>query len=197
MPKIVDHDDRRAAIVAAAKRLIAANGAEGMTMRDLATEAGYANGALSYYFAGRQEIVQTAFENVVAATDDRIDAASVGLRGLGALRAMCCEILPLTKTTVLESRVVLALWQFAASNPSMASLDNAAIDRWTQALRGHLRDAIADGEVAEEVPVELKVDVLMHFMVGMQVTAALNPDAASSAVQRSMLDDVIGSWRTR
>ncbi len=45
MPKLVDHDERRRSITAAAWRLIAARGIEAANMRDIATEAGYTNGA--------------------------------------------------------------------------------------------------------------------------------------------------------
>ena len=64
MPRLVDHAERRLAIVSAAWRLIAARGIDSTNMRDLAREAGYTNGALSHYFSGKNEILRAAFEHV-------------------------------------------------------------------------------------------------------------------------------------
>ena len=44
MPKIVDHDQRRRELVDASLRIIVRQGLAGATMRDIATEAGFANG---------------------------------------------------------------------------------------------------------------------------------------------------------
>ena len=45
MPKIVDHDARRRELVEIASQVIAKNGVEGATLRELAAEAGFSNGA--------------------------------------------------------------------------------------------------------------------------------------------------------
>ncbi|MEK6312078.1 MAG: helix-turn-helix domain-containing protein, partial [Curtobacterium sp.] len=86
MPKVVDRDERKRVIVEAAWRIIAERGIDGVTMRDLASATGYANGALARYFSGKQEILELAYERIVAATDRRI-ASSVGAaQGLVAVR---------------------------------------------------------------------------------------------------------------
>ena len=57
MPKIVDHDERRLELVDATWRIIARLGIEGATMREIATEAGFANGALKPYFPTRDTLL--------------------------------------------------------------------------------------------------------------------------------------------
>jgi len=46
VPKIVGHDERRLELVDATWRIIARHGMEGATLREIATEAGFAHGAL-------------------------------------------------------------------------------------------------------------------------------------------------------
>lgn len=50
MPKIVNHDERRQELIEATWQVIAQHGLSAVTMRQIAEEAGYANGALKPYF---------------------------------------------------------------------------------------------------------------------------------------------------
>ncbi|MBT2522576.1 TetR family transcriptional regulator [Arthrobacter sp. ISL-28] len=72
MPKIVDHDQRRAELVEGTWRIIARDGIESATMRGIAAEAGFANGAVKPYFATKEETLTFAFAHVYDATNMRI-----------------------------------------------------------------------------------------------------------------------------
>ena len=65
MPKIIDHDQRRRDIVEVAKSIILKGGFEAATMRSIAAEAGFANGALKHYFPGKESIVAATFETIL------------------------------------------------------------------------------------------------------------------------------------
>lgn len=192
MPRLVDHDERRRAIIAAAWRLLAARGVDGVNMRDLAAEAGYTNGALSHYFAGKDEILRAAYEHVLAATNERIEA-SVGRRtGLTALRRMCHEILPLARETTLEARIALSLWQRAMNDAALATVNNAAVAAWKQRMARHWQEAIDAGEVPA-TDVSMSVDLLMTALIGAQVVAVLEPATWSRAEQVAMIDVILGA----
>ncbi len=45
MPKVIDHDQRRRDIIDVTWKLIVKGGIEAATMREIAAEAGFANGA--------------------------------------------------------------------------------------------------------------------------------------------------------
>lgn len=51
-----NHDAKRKAILAAARRVIAREGFPGLTMRAVAAEAGYVPGAVYFYFASKDEL---------------------------------------------------------------------------------------------------------------------------------------------
>lgn len=190
MPKLVDHVERRRSIIAAAWRLIAARGIDGINMRDLAAEAGFTNGALRRYFSSKDEILRTAFEYVLERTNQRIEESTSRSRGLKALRRVCYEIMPLTEETRLEASIALSLWQRALTDDTMQKSNNVAVDQWRARLAGHLREAIDDGETVD-MNVGATAGLLMNAMIGMQVMAVLDRSWTSRKEQIQMLDTVL------
>ncbi len=64
MPKIVDHDARRAAILDACFELFARRGIGAVTMRQIATAAGLSTGAIYHYFPDKESIARSLFHRV-------------------------------------------------------------------------------------------------------------------------------------
>jgi TetR/AcrR family transcriptional repressor of bet genes len=75
MPKIVDHEERRTTIAAAAAMAIAADGIEAVTMKGIAERAGVTTGAVTHYFADKDEVVLEAVLFVGASMTERFEAA--------------------------------------------------------------------------------------------------------------------------
>ncbi|MEV3961943.1 TetR/AcrR family transcriptional regulator [Nocardia sp. NPDC050193] len=192
MPRLVDHAERRRAIIEAAWRIIADRGIDGITMRDLAAEAGYANGALSHYFSGKDEILCTAFEYVIDATNRRIERSVGGRQGLAALRRMCLEIMPVTDEARLEARIAVSLWQRAMNDPDMAEFNNVAVTEWKSRLARYWAEAIAAGELPD-TDLGIGVESLMTMMIGLQVTAVIGPVATTRRSQLALLDSLLGA----
>ncbi|MFE0749262.1 TetR/AcrR family transcriptional regulator [Gordonia sp. NPDC058843] len=190
MPRLVDHDERRRAIVAAAWRLLATRGVDGISMRDLATEAGYTNGALSHYFAGKDEILRTAYEYVIEATNARIEAATQRRTGSAALRALCQELMPLTDEATLEARIAMSLWQRAMTDTVMAEVNNAAVAEWKVRMAQLWNEAVAAGELPAR-DIGVGVELLMTTIFGLQVTAVLDPRTTSRVDQIRLVDAIL------
>ena len=94
MPKIVDHDERRAHIARAVTNLILRDGIDGATMREIAAEAGYAHGAIARYFPSKQSLITAAFMQVFEESENRVIAGVQSIRGLRALELMCRQLWP-------------------------------------------------------------------------------------------------------
>ncbi|MFW0794838.1 TetR/AcrR family transcriptional regulator [Gordonia sp. CPCC 205515] len=192
MPRLVDHDERRRAIIDAAWRLIAARGIDGINMRDLASEAGYTNGALSHYFAGKDEILRSAFEHVITETNRRVDASIGRSRGRVALRKLCFELMPLTDEARLEARIAVSLWQRALTDPVMESVNNAAVGAW----KSRMNDLWAEAIAMQQLPprdLDVGVELLMTTIVGLQVTAVLDAASTQRQAQIALIDTIIGA----
>ena len=188
MPKIVDHDQRRLELVDATWRIIAQHGIEGATMREIALEAGFANGALKPYFPTKDELITFAFSHVFNQTNQRIADTSAGKVGLEALRAFCQEVLPLDEDRINEARIVIPFWQKALTDPAKAELHETSMNQWRSAMDGYLRQARDRGEVTAPTSDEDIINQLLSMLLGAQIVAAMSPGAHLPAQLSAQLD---------
>jgi len=68
------HAHKRAEILAAARRVFARDGAKGLTIRAVATEAGYVPGAVYFYFYSKAAILPELAVSSLTASSDKIAA---------------------------------------------------------------------------------------------------------------------------
>ena len=200
MPKIVDHDQRRLELVSATWRIIAREGIEGATMRQIAVEAGFANGALKPYFPTKDQLLTFAFEHVFNLTSDRMVESTAGKTGLTALRIYCLEILPLDSQRIDEARVLIPFWQKGVTDPVKAEQHNRLMAVWRDRIREMLREARAAGEVSTSVTDENLIGALMTMLLGAQVSGVLSPEEHSPEQLVAQLDGffhLLSMGRTR
>ncbi len=196
MPKIVDHDARRREIIEAVWSLISTRGFQSVTMRDLASEAGYANGALVRYFPDKEAVLQAAFRRAYDATNERAVAAIGGLGGLAALERLALEIMPLDETRLREARVVIGFWDYAAGDEHLVEFFGGTMVEWRDQVRMYLRQARAAGEVPPGGRSdELVVDALLSMLMGLQINALFMPRETTPQRQRALLEDFLSALR--
>ena len=175
MPKIVDHDERRLELVDATWRIIARNGLEGATMREIALEAGFANGALKPYFPTKDTLLEFAFGHVFNRTNQRIAEVTEGKSGLAALRAFSLEVLPLDEERINEARIVIPFWQKAVNDPQKALIHQQSMDEWRAAIQRYLAEARYDGGIRAAIDDAVLAGQLLNMLLGAQIEAALAP----------------------
>jgi len=191
VPKIVDHDQRRLELVDATWRIIARLGMEGATMREIAEEAGFANGALKPYFPTKDLLLTSAFGHVFNRTNQRIALVTEGLSGLAALQAFCAEVLPLDEERVNEARIVIPFWQKALNDADMAALHSQSMNQWHTTITTHTAAARAAGEIATPLEDAAVADHLLNMMLGAQIVAALSPNEHFSQDLQGQLDNYL------
>lgn len=195
MPKIVDHDARRLELVEVTWRVIAHRGFEGVTLRDVAAEAGFANGALKPYFPTRASLIRATFTHVFGRTNSRIEASVRGLVGLAALRAFALEVLPLDGDRLDEAKVVIPFWQIAIHDSEFAALNDEAMLQWRNWIRGWIEQARNDGSLRGEVINGVAAESLLTFLLGAQVVAVLDEGFNGPEQLRAQLDQHLGLLR--
>lgn len=189
MPKVVDHDSRRQEIIAAVWSLISQKGFQAVTMRELAAEAGYANGALARYFPDKRSVLRAAFTRAFEATNVRARTA-IGTRGgLEALRLLCLEIMPLDDVRLREARVVIGFWDHAAGDPQLVEFFDAAMLEWRERIGLYLHQA----EVAE--PHDVVIDTMLAWAMGLQINALFSPRRTTPGRQIATLDATLDGLR--
>lgn len=176
MPKFVDHEGRRRELIETTWRIIARRGLSAATMRQIASEAGFANGALKPYFPTKSDLLHATYSFVVERTETRIAHAVRGATGLEALAAFCAEIAPTRAELLEEAHIVVAFWELAASNTQRKKHLAELIEKWENTLVGYLDQAADAGHIHPELDRRAYAAALMSFLEGSQLTAVMAPD---------------------
>ncbi|MHA3683003.1 TetR/AcrR family transcriptional regulator [Leucobacter sp. HY1908] len=195
MPKVVDHDERRSELAAAAWHVIARDGFDRLTMRNIAAEAGYSHSAFARYFPDKEALLHAAFLHTRSLADEGIVTATSGERGLAALRSMCLTIMPLGEDGAAHARVALAFWNHAAQNDTFGQSQREHAHSWRERLLTHLGEAEADGELAPGVDLTVASDEIAAANMGWQTLRLIMPEFATDARMTAALDSLLASLR--
>ena len=129
MPKFVDAALRRQEVVDAVFRIVAADGLERASLREVADEAELAVGSVRHYFASSDELLTHSFGVVVdrivgrlTAADDRLAEAQPGTpeHHEGVL-TLLGEFLPLDEERAVDACVWMAFKNAARTKPFLAA----------------------------------------------------------------------------
>jgi AcrR family transcriptional regulator len=195
MPKVVDHDERREEIVAAAGRLIARRGLEAATVRGIAAEAGFSSGVIDHYFADKDDLLLQA----LAASHRRISArfarVTRGLRGLAAVRALLADNFPIDSTRRDETRMEVQFWARCLGDEALLDVQRRETAGFRGQLGKHLDEAVADGELGGAVDPDDALERLLALMDGISVRAVIEPSRLPPARQLALLDDEVNRLR--
>ncbi len=157
-------------------------------MREIASEAGYANGALKHYFPGKDEIIAGAYARAIATTGERV-AGLVGDRtGIEALRIAIRAIAPMDEEAVESARILVAFWDHSLSNPGLRADYQAHLDGWRRELLGRIADCRAEGTIRIATPDETLADEVILLVVGATVLSVVGPRPATEQLLDRQLD---------
>ena len=193
MPRIVDHDERRRQIAEALLVVAARDGHDSVSSRAVAKELGIATGSLWHYFDGFDDVVRAAAAEVTRRTDERITAATAGLRGLDRLQALMREVLPIDDRTRTEAHVVVGFWGRLATLASTPDAAAPTLALWQESIRDALAEAVDDGELQSDTPREVLMTLVRSITYGQQVVEVTEPQSAVAHL--AVLDGILAPWR--
>lgn len=191
MPKKVDHGERRRELIESTWAVIARRGLANTTMREIAKQAGYANGALNPYFPNKADLLEATYSYVYAQTEVRIDEATHGKKGVAALRSLCLEVLPISELLLDEAYVVVAFWDVASRNKQQSQLISDSLSQWRCRIEKLLREGKQAGAVRDDVDIPAVTGVFLSFLHGAQVTAINDPESFSPARITDQLESLL------
>ena len=133
MPKRVDHDERRRTITEALARIAARQGLAGVTMRQVAAEAGVSVGRVQHYFASKDELLLAALRGLAGRAAERVRRA-VGALGPEAterdrIRATLVEFLPLDAERRAATVLFRAFHEGGVNDPGTTGREAAEVPR--------------------------------------------------------------------
>lgn len=185
MPKVVDHDERRATIAAAAARVIADNGVEKATLQAIACRAGVTTGSVTHYFADKEEVILAALLHADAAMQDRLDAAlALGRSPVDAL----LDALPHDETSRRDWLVWRAFSDAAIRSESLLSQHRRSTNRWVDTAT----DAIATRTGCTPDRARLDAELVVAVVDAIGDAASIDPADWPIERQRRLLEHCIG-----
>lgn len=195
MPKIIDHDQRRRDIVEVAKSIILKGGFEAATMRSIAAEAGFANGALKHYFPGKESIVAATFETILQQMSEGVQAAGQEpISADAALRGFLEATIPRDQEQIAAGRVLLALWEYAMANESLAELYRHHLRSWRSSLVARMIAARDEGAIRDQ-DYGAMADEFISVAVGATVINLMYPDGERIADYQTYIDRFLARLR--
>jgi len=165
MPKVVDHHERRSAVVAATRSVVAAEGIDAATMRRIAYEAGCTTGRITHYFTDKQEVLVAVLREVHLAAAHRMAVRLSEAAPADRLRCVLEEALPLDDIRLDEWRVWLAFWGRAAGNADLEGEQRARYNDWASLV----------ADLLDLRPDDPAVDHLIATVDGIGLRATLDP----------------------
>jgi len=196
MPKLVDHEERRAELAAAVWRLASREGLEAVTVRRVAAEAGWSTGALIHYFPDKEALILFAFRTAA----DRVGRRLAELEKrtsdpLERARAQLIEGLPLDR----ERRDEVCFWfsflGLALTRPALARAQRVAYRAWRDRVADRLREAQEAGDVRADADCATEAAALVGLVDGLAVQATFEPRALSAARQVELVDACLDRLR--
>jgi AcrR family transcriptional regulator len=197
MPRVVDHDARRQAIVESLVRITAREGLAAASSRAIAADLGLAAGAIWYYFEDFDSVIAAAHDLVFERANRRVEQAVAGSVGVEAVYRMMRELLPLTRETRDEAHIVVHFWGHVATNSLLAEANEDVESIWRTILLRSLLEGVAAGDLdGTDEQLDIAVDALMTIVLGQQVAAVTTAMRTTPSRPLTLVDVVIDSLRS-
>lgn len=196
MARSVDHNERREIFAAAALRVIMREGIAGLTVREVAREAGFTTGALTHYFHSKDQLLIEASEHSARLVRARMERAAQATPALEAIRKVVALALPLTAETRGYWRIWVGYWERSSYDDEVARVMRLRYNEWRGRLATLLAKAQAEGAVARSVNVKHAAASLVALVDGIGVQVLLGVGRIPPSRQRAMFDRWLDTVRT-
>lgn len=154
-------DLRRGQIIAAARRIVASDGLDALTIAALEAALGYSRGVITYHFANKDEIVEEVFRSVIAEIDESV---RVEVLSGESFEDKVCAVVRANVRGFTESieagRVLLSFWGRLGSDPKARALNAALYGKYRKRAARLLEDR------PRGVLVDVDARALAAFLVG-------------------------------
>jgi TetR/AcrR family transcriptional regulator, transcriptional repressor of bet genes len=196
MPKVVDHEERRAKLGAAVWRLASREGLEAVTVRRVAEEAGCSTGAVVHYLSDKEDLLLFAFSTVADRVRMRLaEAAERTTEPLELARAWLVEGLPIDKEQQAEVRVWFAFLGLALTRPAFARAQRLTYRAWRGRVADLLQEAQDRGDIRADVDPSAAAAALVAVVDGLSIQATFEPRVLSAGQQAGLVDRQLDALR--
>lgn len=161
--------------------IIATEGLEAATVREVAATAGVSIGAVQHHFRTKDEMLAAAFRHVVDSTEQRIARVELGTDIRKNLSAILRELLPLDELRLREAKVYVAFAARATTSPDLAAIQQGTLEAVSaQLAEAFMAAAKYAGTRTTRAVARREAELLLAMTDGLTfdaVTRGVQPDA--------------------
>lgn len=203
MPRVIDHDSRRADLIAAVWRVVLSGGVGEASVRRVATEAGLSTGSVRYFFSDQRELLHAAMREVSSRARERVQAA-VGdrQRWIGEGRAgravveLLAQTLPLDEERLAEAGVWFAFAAHNSSDDAVQAIRRETDDEVRLLGERCVSDLAALGELGTGRDPVTEAVLLVAVLDGLTLRLLLDPDTLGPDAALDALRAHVAQLRT-
>lgn len=183
-----DRDAKRTRLLRAAVSVIAYDGYSAASLRRVAEQAGCTTGAVTYYFANKEELVLAVaellfedFDALLELRDDRIDVGTILARWIDRTRANDSELW----------LVLFQLLSHARHEPAVVAVVQQRYARFRDALTSILARGQSQGTIRTDIPADLLADQLSAISDGWLMMFPIEPERFRPKRVQALLDAAV------
>ncbi|AZT83876.1 TetR/AcrR family transcriptional regulator [Marinobacter sp. NP-4(2019)] len=183
-----DREAKRAELLAAAIAVTAQEGYAGASMRKVAKHAGCTTGAVTYYFANKEEMDAAVAQSLFDRFDDLLDANRDEIDVRGLIQQW------LDWTQVDETDLWLALTQLLAHarhEPAFADIVQRRYAKFRQALTSVLEKGQNQGVVRSDIAADLLADQVSAMGDGWMMLMPIEPERFRPGRGQALMDAAV------
>ncbi|WP_380280921.1 TetR/AcrR family transcriptional regulator [Kitasatospora purpeofusca] len=186
MPKLVDHEERRAHIIDALLRVAASDGLHAVTMRSVATGAGVSVRLVQYYFDTKEQLLLAALGRLAVRMGervrDRVRAAGSSTAPRGIVEAVLLEAVPTDDESRTFHLVYTEYAVLSVTDPALAGQAFlAAPNEMEGFLVAQLTAAQRAGDTDPQLDARQEAVVLLAVSAGLGLSVLLGQRTADDA----------------
>jgi len=184
MPIVVDHDERRHFIARVVERVIAKQGMDAVTIRNVAREAGFRSTLISHYFKDKKDMLTFTLDSIRSRAAIRVDKEFLDEHDLAA----CLETLLATNEDELSDwQAWFGFWEKATFDPELSAVRLGVVEATHNTLKNLLERAKGRGELPKTVDCEFHARRLQIVMNGLAAHVVMNPSDWPAEAQRALV----------
>ncbi|MDH6114893.1 AcrR family transcriptional regulator [Kitasatospora sp. MAP12-15] len=186
MPKLVDHEERRAQIIDALLRAAADTGLHAVTMRSVAVEAGISVRLVQYYFDTKEQLLLAALTRLAVRMGervrDRVRAVGSSTAPRDIVRAVLLEAIPADEESRTFHLVYTEYAVLSVTDPVLAGQPFlAAPNEMEDFLVGRLTAAQQAGDTDPRLDARQEAVILLAASAGLGLSVLLGQRTANDA----------------
>lgn len=192
MPKLIDHTRRREELAEAAWQILLRDGVGGVSVRNVAAEAGLSVSSLRHVFSSQDELLTFALQLVIDRVTERVTPL-LPITDRDSGEAVALEFLPLGPERRAETEVYLTLFMAANTNPGLRRHRTEAHEALRYACKNLIASLDNGTDLAPGTDHDLEARRLHALLDGLAVHLIFEAPDGDSGWARHVLQEHLDS----